>query len=86
MTSGAIDDGLGSFRRSQNLLAPLLSTAYQQSCITEQAMSDDSSSQNNRTSLLPFGHPDSASSADTKLELSKPGPRFALVPLNATAA
>jgi hypothetical protein len=66
--------------RTQNLLAPLLSTSYRYSNVLTTDFSDDSSP------LLPFGTPSPANASEVKLDLAKPGPRLALLPINATAA
>jgi hypothetical protein len=65
---------LQSFQRSQNLLASLLPTTFQ------------SAHPSDTSRLLPYGQSTGAIASDTKLELAKPGPRFTLLPLNATAA
>lgn len=62
--------------RSQTLLAPLLPNLYTPTLSTEVGLS----------LLLPLGAPPTLAAADVKLDLAKPGARFALLPVNATAA
>jgi hypothetical protein len=66
-----------TFLRTQNLLAPLLSSSRPS---FHQKSSELSSM------LLPFGVPPTANASEAMLDLARPGPRLALLPVNATAA
>lgn len=65
--------------RMQNLLAPILSSSRWKDSL----LREDTEAIN---MLLPFGVPTTASALDAKLDLAKPGPRFALLPVNTIAA
>lgn len=67
-----------TFLRTQNLLAPLLASS--RASLLQQASDLPTSL------LLPFGIPPSATASEGMLDLAKPGPRLALLPVNATAA
>ena len=70
--------GRDAFLRSQNLFAPLLASSRYY--YTAQHASGTASM------LLPMGTPPAASASEGMLDLAKPGPRLALLPVNATAA
>lgn len=62
--------------RTQNLLAPLLSSS-------KHALKAQTGT---ASLLLPLGTPQTASASEGMLDLAKPGPRLALLPVNPTAA
>lgn len=71
------DQSRSTLLRTQNLLAPLLFNSNQYSSWHSAA---------DASALLPFGIPAAAMASEGMLDLAKPGPRLALLPVNATAA